>query len=120
MAIQIFGTNKSFDTKKALMWFKERGITIQFVNLKTKEMSKGEFDSVVFSLTKKLGSKASAIEVLTDTSSKDYSTICYLEDEAKEDKLFENQKLLQLPIIRNGKNLATVGYKPTEWETWSK
>ena len=26
MNIQIFGTNKSFDTKKAQRWFKERGI----------------------------------------------------------------------------------------------
>ncbi|HCQ68886.1 MAG TPA: ArsC family transcriptional regulator, partial [Subdoligranulum sp.] len=25
MNIQIFGTNKSFDTKKAQRWFKERG-----------------------------------------------------------------------------------------------
>ena len=29
MNIQIFGTNKSFDTKKAQRWFKERGIKFQ-------------------------------------------------------------------------------------------
>ena len=45
--IQIFGTNKSFDCKSAQRFFKERRIPIQFIDLKEKEMSRGEFDSVV-------------------------------------------------------------------------
>ena len=40
--IQIFGTNKSFDTKAAQRFFKERRIDFQFVDLKEKEMSPGE------------------------------------------------------------------------------
>ena len=36
MNIQIFGTNKSFDTKKAQRWFKERRIKFQMVDLKEK------------------------------------------------------------------------------------
>lgn len=36
MNIQIFGTNKSFDTKKAVRYFKERKIPVQFVDLKEK------------------------------------------------------------------------------------
>ena len=43
MNIQIFGTNKSFDTKKAVRYFKERKIPVQFVDLKEKGLSKGEF-----------------------------------------------------------------------------
>ena len=31
MNIQIFGTNKCFDTKKAMRYFKERNIKYQFV-----------------------------------------------------------------------------------------
>lgn len=38
--IQIFGTKKSFDTKKAQRYFKERRIKVQFIDLKEKEMSK--------------------------------------------------------------------------------
>ena len=34
MNIQIFGTNKSFDTKKAQRWFKERGIRFQMIDMK--------------------------------------------------------------------------------------
>ena len=46
MNIQIFGTNKSFDTKKAQRWFKERRIKFQMVDLKEKGLSRGEFDRV--------------------------------------------------------------------------
>ena len=34
MNIQIFGTKKSFDTKKAQRYFKERRIKVQFIDLK--------------------------------------------------------------------------------------
>ena len=46
MNIQIFGTKKSSDTKKAERYFKERGVKVQFIDLKEKGMSKGEFASV--------------------------------------------------------------------------
>ena len=46
MNIQIFGTKKSFDTKKAQRYFKERRISFQFIDLKEKGMSKGELQSV--------------------------------------------------------------------------
>ncbi len=41
MNIQIFGTTKCFDTKKAQRYFKERNIKVQFINLNEKSMSKG-------------------------------------------------------------------------------
>ena len=37
MNIQIFGTSKCFDTKKAQRYFKERGIKFQMIDLKDKE-----------------------------------------------------------------------------------
>ena len=46
MNIQIFGTKKSQDTRKAERFFKERGIRYQFVDMKEKGLSKGEFESV--------------------------------------------------------------------------
>lgn len=48
MNVQIFGTKKCNDTKKAQRYFKERGIKFQFVDLTEKELSKGEFRSVCF------------------------------------------------------------------------
>ena len=44
--MQIFGTKKCNDTKKAERFFKERGIKFQFIDMKEKGMSKGEFNSV--------------------------------------------------------------------------
>lgn len=41
MNIQIFGTKKCNDTKKAERFFKERGIKYQFIDMKEKGMSKG-------------------------------------------------------------------------------
>ena len=45
MNIQIFGTKKNFDSKKAERYFKERGIKYQFIDMKEKGLSKGEFQS---------------------------------------------------------------------------
>ena len=120
MAIQIFGTNKSFDCKAAQRFFKERRIPFQFVDLKEKEMSRGEFDSVVAAIARVEGGRAAAIEAMTDKNAKEYTSIAYLDDEDKESKLFENQqKLLKLPVCRNGKTEATVGMQQKVWENWN-
>ena len=117
--IQIFGTLKNFDVKTAQRWFTERRIPVQFVDLKEKVMSRGEFDSVVDAITRVTGSRAEAIEEMTDKKSKDFASIAYLDDSEKADKLFENQlKLLKQPVCRNGKNAATVGLAQKTWEGW--
>lgn len=112
MNIQIFGTSKSFDTKKAQRFFKERGIRFQMVDLKEKGMSRGEFDNVA----RALGSWRQML----DPDAKDRQTLALLNalvDWQQEDKLFENQQLLRMPIVRNGRQ-ATVGYQPEVWQTW--
>lgn len=121
MAIQIFGTNKNFDCKKAQMWFKERRIPFQFIDLKEKEMSKGEFSSVLENLIRNTGSKKEALNSLIDKKAKNYSSISYLDDsdlDAIEEKIFENQDLMIQPIVRNGKQNSTVGLCPKVWENW--
>ncbi len=117
--IQIFGTNKSFDCKAAQRFFKERNIPFQFIDLKEKEMSAGEFDSVISAISKQSGSRSAAVEAMTDTKSKEYASIAYLDDSEKESKLFENQaKLLKQPVCRNGKTDATVGMQQKVWQGW--
>ena len=112
MNIQIFGTKKCFDTKKADRYFKERGIKFQFIDLKEKGMSKGEFTSVKQAV--------GGLDKLLDENNKDKNTLAllkYLSDSDKEEKLLENQQLLKTPIVRNGRQ-ATVGYQPDVWKTW--
>ena len=113
MNIQIFGTAKCFDTKKAQRYFKERGIKFQFVDLAKFGMSKGEYQSV----KKALGC---TLDELVNEKSKKYesSFIKYLASEqAKEEKLLENPELFKTPIVRNGKK-ATLGYCPEAWKKW--
>ena len=113
MNIQIFGTAKCFDTKKAQRYFKERGIKFQFVDLAKFGMSKGEYQSV----KKALGC---SLDELVNEKSKKYesSFIKYLASEqAKEEKLLENPELFKTPIVRNGKK-ATLGYCPEAWKKW--
>ena len=112
MNIQIFGTNKCFDTKKAMRYFKERNIKYQFIDLKEKGMSKGEYNSVkqaVGGLDKLLNPKAKDKDVL--------ALIKYISEEDKDEKVLENQKVLLTPIVRNRKQ-ATVGYQPEIWKDW--
>ena len=112
MNIQIFGSSKCFDTKKAERWFKERRIKYQFVDLPKFGMSGKEFDSVLRAV--------GGIDKLTDwdTKSPEITLMRYMDDvRAKEDKVYENPGLMKTPVVRNGK-LATVGYAPEVWEKW--
>ena len=112
MNIQIFGTKKSFDTKKAQRYFKERRIKFQFIDLREKEMSKGELQSVMRAV--------GGLDALIDPKAKEQDTVAlitYLVESQKFDKLLENQQILREPIVRNGKQ-ATVGYEPDTWKTW--
>ena len=112
MIIQIFGTKKSSDTRKAERYFKERGIKFQFVDLKEKGLSKGEFQSVLQAV--------GGLEAMVDQNCKDkdlLALIKYIAEEDKAQKVLENQVVLRQPIARNGKQ-ATVGYQPDVWKMW--
>ena len=110
MNIQIFGARKSFDTKKAERWFKERRIKYQYIDLDSKGLSPGEYRSI---------RAAVGYDALVDRDSPDYRElgIDYLLPQAAEEKLLENPWLFRLPIVRNGRQ-ATVGYCPDVWKTW--
>jgi arsenate reductase-like glutaredoxin family protein len=112
MNIQIFGTKKSKDSQKAERFFKERGIKFQYVDMKMKGLSKGEFESVL----KAVG----GLEAMIDRNCKDkdlLALITYIAEEDRAEKVLENQSVLLLPIVRNGKQ-ATVGYQPEVWKKW--
>ena len=112
MNIQIFGKSKCFDTKKAERYFKERRIKYQFVDLLRYGLSGKEFDSVL--------SAVGGIDNLInwDCKSDEITLMRYIEDKrAKEDKVFDEPKLMRTPIVRNGKQV-TVGYCPEVWATW--
>lgn len=111
MNIQIFGVLKCFDTKKAQRYFKERNIKFQFVDLTQKGLSKGELDSI---------EAAVGLTELINKTGKDYERLNLHKigsSTIKKEILLNNQKLINTPIVRNGRK-ATVGYKPEVWESW--
>ena len=112
MNIQIFGTKKCNDTKKAERFFKERNIKYQFIDLKEKSMSKGELTSVA--------NAVGGVMNMVNPDAKDKDAVAliqYIADEDKFDKLLENQQIIKTPVVRNGK-LATLGYQPDVWKKW--
>ena len=109
MNIQIFGTKKCFDTKKAQRFFKERGIKFQFIDLAQKSMSRGEFNSVCGAV--------GGIDKVINTGSEYYVSVKYLLPEAQIEKILEMPQLFRTPIVRDGKR-AAVGNCPEIWKKW--
>lgn len=113
MNIQIFGTKKCNDTKKAERFFKERGIRYQFIDMKEKGMSRGEFTSVA--------QANGGLEHMINWEGKDQNTLAlikYIADEDKLEKVLENPQVIKTPVVRNGKQ-STLGYQPEVWKGWS-
>ncbi len=112
MNIQIFGTKKSKDSQKAERFFKERNIKFQYIDMKQKGLSKGEFESVC----KAVG----GLDAMLDPDCKDkdlLALVTYIAEEDRAEKVLENQSVLKMPIVRNGRQ-ATVGYQPDVWKKW--
>lgn len=112
MNIQIFGTKKCNDTKKAERFFKERGIKYQFIDMKEKGMSKGEFNSVA--------QVNGGLENMINWESKDKDTLAlikYTADEDKLEKVLENPQVIKTLVVRNGR-ASTLGYQPDIWKVW--
>ncbi len=112
MNIQIFGTKKCNDTKKAERFFKERGIKYQFIDMKEKGMSKGELTSVA--------QANGGIDAMLDPNCKDQDTLAlirYIAEEDKLEKILENPQVIKTPVVRNGKQ-STLGYQPDVRKKW--
>ncbi len=91
------------------MFFKERRIKFQLINLAEKEMSRGELTSVLASVS---------LDELIDTNSKLYKekNLQYMKFD-KMETLLEFPLLFKTPIVRDGKK-ATVGFQPEIWKEW--
>ena len=110
MNIQIFGTKKCNETKKAERFFKERGIKYQFVDMKKKGMSKGEFNSVA--------QANGGLDHMINWEGKDQNLLAlikYIANEDKLEKVLENPQVIKTPVVRNGKQ-STLGYQPYFWK----
>jgi arsenate reductase-like glutaredoxin family protein len=110
--IQIFGTRKSADTRKALRFFAERRIDTHFVDLDVRAASVGELKR----FAQKFGAQA-----LIDRESKRFAALglahSHLSDERWLEKLAAEPLLLKQPLVRNG-NQLTIGEAESAWKEW--
>jgi len=109
MNIQIIGTRKCSDTRKAERFFKERGYKAHFVDLNERGLSIGELENI---------SRVSGTEALLDRESKLYQKrgLAYMEFDILEE-LLRTPLLLKTPVVRCGKEV-TVGLEPQQWQAW--
>lgn len=114
MTVQVYGTQKSQDSKKALRFFKERNIDVQFFDLKTHIMSQGELSRFIqkFGLKALINSKAKAFE----KAGFEYMRVT---DEQMIDKLIDDPNLMMQPLVRSGQDLA-IGWQESIWKDWYK
>jgi arsenate reductase (glutaredoxin) len=114
MQVQIFGTKKSADTRKAQRFFAERRIPIHFVDLNEKAASVGELKR----FAQKFG-----VQALIDPNSKRLRELGlhagYHSDERWLQRLSEEPLLLKMPLVRQ-ENRLTIGDAEAEWKAWLK
>jgi arsenate reductase (glutaredoxin) len=112
MEVQIFGTAKCSDTRKAQRFFKERRVKIHFVDLKQRAASPGELRRV----QQKFGAEA-----LLDRDGKQFRErglhVAHLSDQRIFDLLADDPMLLRTPLVRFGNKLS-VGAAEAEWKGW--
>lgn len=112
MEVQIFGTRKSADTRKALRFFAERRIRTHFVDLQERTASRGE----LLRFVQKFG-----VQRLIDRNSRRFQEMglaaARLPDERWLEKLLEEPLLLVMPLTRWQHRIA-VGADEAAWKEW--
>jgi arsenate reductase-like glutaredoxin family protein len=111
--VQLFGTKKCAESRKAERFFKERGVALHVVDLGAKGMSPGELRNVA--------SRVGGMEALIDRDGKRYVErgLKYAAPTGPriEQMLADDPLLLRTPIVRS-EGRATVGYAPEVWQRW--
>ena len=112
MDVQVFGTKKSAETRKALRFFAERRVRTHFVDLTERAASRGE----LMRFAQKFG-----VQALIDENSKRYADLglrtARYGDERWLAILVVEPLLLKMPLARHG-NALTIGAAEATWKSW--
>lgn len=114
LEVQIFGSRKSPDTRKALRFFAERRVKAHFVDFAERHPSPGE----IRRFAQKFG-----IAALIDRDSRRFAELglgaARLSDERWIEKLADEPMALRQPLVRWQQRL-TVGPAEDEWAGWMR
>jgi len=113
MEVQVFGTRKCADTRKAIRFFSERRVKTHFVDLKERAASRRE----ILRFSQKFG-----VASLIDQGSQRFEELGLRQahyGEARWIELLEEEPLLlETPLVRRGSDL-TVGAAEEAWCGWT-
>lgn len=112
MEVQVFGTRKSADTRKALRFFAERRVKVHFVDLAERPASPGELKRFI----QKYG-----VESLLDREAPRFAELglkaARLSEDAWITRLVDEPRLLRVPLVRFQQRL-TIGVAEADWKSW--
>jgi arsenate reductase-like glutaredoxin family protein len=112
MDVQLFGTHKHADVRKALRFFSERRVKVHFVDLRERAASKGELQR----FAQRFG-----VGALIDKESKRYTElglgVVRYDDDRWLEKLVDEPLVLRVPLVRYH-HKVTVGLAEGEWTSW--
>lgn len=113
MEVQVFGTRKNADTRKALRFFAERRIRTHFVDLAERAASLGELRR----FAQKFG-----VTALIDRASRRFAELGLAQarygDEYWLGKLADEPLLLRQPMVRF-QHKVTLGLDEATWKEWA-
>ena len=112
MEVQVFGTHKSQDTRRALRFFSERRVKVHFVDLRERAASRGELTRFV---------QRFGVTALIDMTSARFRELGFASGRYSDDRWLEllcgEPLLLRQPLTRFGGKL-TIGAAEDEWRAW--
>jgi arsenate reductase-like glutaredoxin family protein len=107
--VQIFGTKKCRGTQKALRFFKDRRIEVQFRDMVVTPPSPGELDDMAAAL--------GGHEALLDRegTAAGERGLAYMEIDIRKE-LLADPRLYKTPLVRPGKGKAVAGFNEKAWK----
>lgn len=112
MEVQIFGTKKCAETRKAQRFFSDRRVKTHFVDLQQRAASPGELRR----FAERFG-----IDALIDREGKRYASKGLASGHLSEarwlERLADDPLLLRTPLVR-WKQKLTIGHAPDAWTAW--
>lgn len=110
--IQVFGSKKCRATQKALRYFRERGLSVQFRDIGEKAPSPGELED----FARSVGGYAALIDAEGAAAQK--RGLAHLQYDPKEE-LERDPALMRTPVVRPRKGTASVGADERAWKLFA-
>lgn len=107
--VQVIGTMKNPPTRKAVRFFKERGVQVHLVDLSERALKERELENIARGLDP---------GELIDRECAEFRRLSlgYLDFDPVEE-LLDHPLIMRMPVVRMGKRVA-IGEEEEQWKEW--